>query len=70
MMNNIHDLLGDLDWYGSVADMLAAGITNIDNYDVSDTLKELWGDAATAYEEYLNMEEDITTRLAHMDKDV
>ena len=50
--SNIYDLLGKIDWEGGIVGVLEYGERDIEEYAVSDELKEAWADMADAYSEF------------------
>lgn len=61
---NIYDLLSKIDWEGGIYEVLDYGERDIDDYDVSDELKEAWADMADAYSEFETMVATVVLRLS------
>lgn len=51
---NIYDLLSKIDWEGGITEVLDYGIRDIEEYDVSDDLKEAWEDMEDFYTDFEN----------------
>lgn len=60
---NIYDLLSKIDWEGGIAEVLDYGERDIDDYEVSDELKEAWADMADAYSEFETTMATVGLRL-------
>ena len=61
--NNIYDLLSKIDWEGGITGVLDYGMRDIDNYDVPDSLKDVWADMVAVYAEFEGCMEDVYAEL-------
>lgn len=60
---NIYDILSKIDWEGGIPAVLDYGMRDIEEYDVPDSLKEVWEDMAAAYEEFESCMEDVYAEM-------
>jgi hypothetical protein len=60
---NIFDLLGKIEWEGGITGVLDYGMRDIDDYDVPDSLKDLWADMVAVWAEFEGCMEDVEAEL-------
>lgn len=66
MNYNVFDLEGKIDWEGGITSALEYGI-RIEEYDVSEELKAAWYEMADLFEEFQDLEANVS-RLIEEEK--
>lgn len=67
---NKHDLLGSIEWEGGLWALIAEyGMQEVENYDVPDSVKDLWAEAADMASELEELFSQIMAELLGEDDD-
>jgi len=67
--NNITDLLAKIDWEGGIPELLDYGVRSIDEFDVSDELKDAWDEMVSYFLDFEGCLEHVWNMLHQEEHD-